>query len=372
MRILLWCDSFWPEIGGLEVLCVELIRGLVRRGHACAVITDIRTETGQARSAELGDVPIHRLPLRDCLMTSDLKAVRALRREVARLVDDFNPDVIHVNAHHCSVYYFIQQQRARYTPSILTLHDRYLFEPGGPLGNYLLDHAHSLIAISESMQRDILRFNSGLESKLHLIPNSLSLPNVEPAPLPWPPKLMAFGRIVRDKGFDLALEAFARIAPEFPGVNLTIAGDGVELDDLKRLAKKLGLVGRVEFPGWIDPHDIPALLNLHSVVLIPVRWQEPFGLVVLQSAQMGRPVVASASGAIPEIVSEGETGSLFEIENIPDFSSKLRALLQDRNRMEAWGRQARARACGKFGFNRFIASYEERYAAAIAAAKKSG
>lgn len=372
MRILFWCDSFWPEIGGLEVFCLELSTALAKRGHSCAVITDDRTGTIGGSAPRHGEVNIHRFQFAGRLRERRLPEMLATRRDLARVVEELNPDVIHVNTHHSSVYFLIHQQKIRRRPSILTLHDRYLFQSRGPLSDAVLRDATAITAISGLMRDEILAFDPTLAPKLQLIPNALPVPEIEPAPLPWPPRLLAFGRVVHEKGFDLAIEAFVRVAAACPEVTLTLAGDGDELDSLKSLAQKTGFASRIHFTGWIEPHEIPALLNRHSIVLMPSRWREPFGLVAVQAAQMGRPIVAAASGAIPEIVVDGVTGCLFENENVADFAAKLRALVDDRARAGTLGKQARSHALAKFSFDRFVTAYEDCYAAAVAARRHLG
>ena len=92
--------------------------------------------------------------------------------------------------------------------------------------------------------------------------NGLETPPFPPKPLPVDvPRLLCLGRLVPDKGFDLALAALASIAEGFPHVRLVIAGDGPERPALEQQTAELGLSNVVEFAGWIAPDAVPALMN---------------------------------------------------------------------------------------------------------------
>ena len=120
------------------------------------------------------------------------------------------------------------------------------------------------------------------------------MPDLEPTPPPFDaPRVLYAGRLVREKGVDVAIDAFAAITTRFPKAHLVIAGDGVTRQDLEQQVVDLCLQDRVEFVGWVDPEKMPALINSSTIVVMPSRWEEPFGLVALQAAQMARPIVAT-------------------------------------------------------------------------------
>jgi glycogen(starch) synthase len=175
------------------------------------------------------------------------------------------------------------------------------------------------------------------------------------------PRLLCLGRIVDEKGFDLALEAFASLVDRFPEARLVIAGDGPARAGLEYRATLLGLVDTVEFIGWVAPEKVPELINTTSVVVIPSRWREPFCLVALQAAQMARPVVATRVGGLPEIVVHGQTGLLVERENSSAIAEAIAFLLEHPDVAAQMGRDARSRARDVFSWERFVDSYDALY-----------
>jgi glycosyltransferase involved in cell wall biosynthesis len=117
-----------------------------------------------------------------------------------------------------------------------------------------------------------------------------------------PFSLLAVGRLVRQKGYDVLLRALAEIRSQQPGTALTVAGQGPERPRLERLASTLGVSESVSFAGWV--RDIPALMASHDLLVHPARW-EGFGVVLLEAMRARLPIVASAVGAIPEVIAEG-------------------------------------------------------------------
>jgi len=135
----------------------------------------------------------------------------------------------------------------------------------------------------------------------------------------------------------------AFVRARLPTARLIIAGDGELRGDLERRAAALGVADAVELTGWVQPCDVPALLNRASVVVVPSRC-EPFGLVALEAGQMARPVVAFRVGGLPEIVADGRTGLLVDEGNSAALAAAILRLLLNPGEAAEMGRRARERA----------------------------
>jgi hypothetical protein len=101
MRILIWTDAFWPEIGGMEVFLMRLVTELQRRGHACEIVTGRRGELGPDFDHYLG-VPVHRFDFESALMTRNLSEARTIVEECNRVIDNFRPDPLEKHFLLCS------------------------------------------------------------------------------------------------------------------------------------------------------------------------------------------------------------------------------------------------------------------------------
>jgi len=173
-------------------------------------------------------------------------------------------------------------------------------------------------------------------------------------------RLLCLGRLVPSKGFDVALHAFRAIAARHPAARLVVAGDGTERRSLEELAVHLNVAERVEFVGRVRPNETGALIAASTLILMPSR-EETFGLVALETAQQGRPIVASRVEGLAEIVADGDTGVLVPPGDATALGAAACALLDDRERCARMGRRARQRVAERFSWERHLDSYEALY-----------
>ncbi len=200
--------------------------------------------------------------------------------------------------------------------------------------NHLVGNTHGIVAW--------LRARGIAESRTHYLPNFVDdCAGTAPAArasLGIPadaPMLLGLGRLHRDKGFDIALRALARL----PGAHLAIAGSGPEEAALRSLAASLGVAGRAHFLGW--RRDAGALLAACDVFLCSSRG-EPLGNMVLEAWSARRPVVALAALGPAELIAADETGILVPLEDEAALAAALARVLAGRDlaqRLAAAGRE---------------------------------
>jgi glycosyltransferase involved in cell wall biosynthesis len=183
------------------------------------------------------------------------------------------------------------------------------------------------------------------------------------------PLLASVSRLFAQKGQRELLRAFARVREAVPDAWLLIVGaDAVEVhggsftEELKRLARDLGMAQRVVFTG--ERPDIPRIMAACDVFSMP-SFEEPFGLVYLEAMAMQRPVAALDNGGTPEVVEHGRSGLLAPSGDVDAFAANLVALLKDgglRARMGAYGR---ARVLEYFNAQRMARDAGEAYEAVL-------
>ena len=159
------------------------------------------------------------------------------------------------------------------------------------------------------------------------------------------------GRLVRQKGSDLALQAFAKADKHHPRSRLVIIGDGPERGRLEAQAGRLALADSVIFTGWVD--DASSLMPAFDMVVAPSRW-EGFGLVVLEAMSHGLPVIASRAGALPEVVADGETGLLVPSESPDALADAMESLLSAPHRAADMGRAGKTRLAESFSVGKMV------------------
>lgn len=361
MRVLFWSPAFWPEIGGVQLFGAQLLPALRDRGYEISVVTRRYTSAVPLQDTFEG-IPIRRFSFRSALSPGNIEAMAGLRRELSELKRAFAPDLIHVNAPDATTFFHLTTLHAHRAPTLLTLHGLW---PGQSGENHsilqqVLESSTWTTSCSLYTLQEARRIAPRIDSCSSVIYNGRRTPDTEPGPLPFGrPKLLCLGRLSKEKGFDLAIHAFAYLAPRFPNVRVVIAGDGPERDALVTQTSELGLSDRVDFVGWVAPNDVPALIGTATVVLVPSRW-EGFGLAALEAGLMERPVVASSVGGLNEIVKDGETGILVPVD-ADNLADAIVYLLTHPERAIDMGRAAREHAVDQFGWSRHVQAYDDLY-----------
>lgn len=362
MRILYWNPLYWPQIGGMEVAGATLLRALRARGHTASVVTSHDT-LDLPDEEEHDGIPIRRFPFRRALATRDPRLLLDSQRRVAEHKRAFQPDLVHVNLPDPGAVVHLRTLGAHPAKLVVTIHASIAMEDGGrdSLVGALLRDADWVVAPSAAILHPVRRAMPGLaprSSVIHYGLEALAEPPSAPADEPC---VLCPGRLIREKGFDLAITAFASLEDRFPRARLVLAGDGPERPRLERQARDLGIAHRTHFAGWVPPARMPAVLSAASVVVVPSRWEDAFPVVALEAAWMARPVVAAGVGGLPESVADGETGLLVEPEDARGLADALATMLEDPDRAARMGRAARERARTTFGVERYADDYEQLY-----------
>jgi glycogen synthase len=364
MRILFWSELAWPHVGGVEILTRKLMVALCRRGHQVMLIAshadlplpDERIEDG---------ILVHRLPMQETLTLRRLDLYAQTKRRLVRLKQDFQPDAVHVNFPSPSVLLHWSSSAPNSAPSLLSIHHTLADLTAGPdtLVGRSLRAAAWIVSNSRCTYDDTIRGYPQARDRCSMIYNGLDHPPEPVTALPWdPPRVLCLGRLTRDKGFDVALAAFAEVRRAIPNCRLTVAGNGPEFDTLNALAGSLAIRDAVDFPGWVAPADAKRLLNSATVVIVPSLVRESFGLVALEAMQMGRPVIAADTGALPELVTHQETGLVTPVGDARALASAIVRVLSNRELAAGMGAAGRRRALEDFGLDRYVQEYESLYA----------
>ena len=364
MRVLYWTQAFWPHVGGIEVSAVRLLPGLQPRGFQFEVVTS-HGSLALPDEDRFDGIPLHRFDFYRALAERRPAQIIALTQRLARLKRDFKPDLIHINFSDPSIFFHLRTAAAHPAPLVLSF--RLMVETtvdglDHTLLGQALRSADWVTANSNATLADVRQRAPEIESRSSIIYERGAMPGLVPAPLPFaPPVLLCLGRLVEEKGIDLALTAFGALAGRFPAARLIVAGDGPARPALEQQAAALGVANRVKFTGWVSPDNVPALMNEATCVVVPSRWREAFGQVALEAAQMGRPVIAARVGGLPEVVLHGKTGLLFERNDNAGLGEAIAYLLERPAEAERMGRAARKWARATFDWPAYLDAHETIY-----------
>jgi glycosyltransferase involved in cell wall biosynthesis len=215
-----------------------------------------------------------------------------------------------------------------------------------------LHRADATIAYSLRVVRH-LRANGAHDA--HFVPLFVPAPDRSPAPATGRRVLFA-GRVVPAKGLDVLLRALSLI-----DADLEVCGDGWYMPKAQALASRLGVRERVVFSGWRSSTELDRAYAEAALTVMPSVWPEPFGLAGLEALVRKRPVVASATGGIPEWLHHGRSGLLVPPGDHQALASALSSLLDDPERRQAMGAYGRSLIQAQFSEARHVEALARVY-----------
>lgn len=336
MRIVGIGKFYPPEYhGGLESAVAALNAELVRRG--CVVTCVVAAARGRGGVAEQDGVRVVRAGSLGTLLSQPLAPglVPAVRREDA--------DVVHL--HHPNPLGDVAALADRRRPLVVTQHSdvvrqRPLWPIYGPVVRAVFRRARFVVVASENYRRTS-RELAGFDAKVRVIPYGIVVERFAAGPAvveraralraAWGarPVVLAVGRLVGYKGFDVLLEAAAGLE-----ATTVVVGTGPEEARLRTLAPP----GTV-FAGRVSDADLPAYYHACDVFCLPsVTIAEAFGVVLLEAMACGRPLVTtSLPTGVTAVNRDGVTGLVVPPADAGALREALRALLADPARRRAMG-----------------------------------
>lgn len=230
------------------------------------------------------------------------------------------------------------------TPFVLTVHGSDIYiAPGIPgvtaMTLAMLRRCARVLAVS----RDLARATAGLGypiEQVEVLPDGIDLDRFTPGDSHREPLLLFVGSLIKRKGADILLRAFAELRVAHPEVRLAIVGDGPERVSLERQAADLGLTDRVDFVGPQSQKQIASWMQRARLFVLPSR-EEALGIVLLEALASATPCVASCVGGVPDIVAE-DVGVLVPPEDPAALAQAIATLLREPARWSALQQRARA------------------------------
>ena len=345
MNVALFASAFHPHFGGVEELVRQLAHELQRRGHGVIVLTN-RWPRDLPAFEEFEGLPVYRLPFRTA--EKSLKSQLTYRfthericTQTLRILDRHAIDVIHVQCVGGNAHYALRAANTLALPLVVSLQGELsmdatrLFERSAFARETMrsaLNEADFITACSRQTLAEAESFlGTAFAAPSQVVRNGIRVADFAGvSPFQHPRRyLLGIGRHVPQKGFDVLLRAMALLRRGGrKDVDLVLAGDGPEKPALELLANELGVRDRVVFFGRCDRPTTASLFAGCELFVLPSR-HEPFGIVNLEAMACGKPVVASRTGGVPEIVRHGETGWLVPPGDPAALAMGIAAVLDD-------------------------------------------
>lgn len=378
LRVLMLSWEFPPaNVGGLGRHVYDLGEALGRRGHTVCVIT-LADPGAAARTERVGGMTVYRVPrppeggdfpvwvwqFNQALVQAALAAAAA-----------GGPFQV-VHSHDWLVGQAGMALQARWrVPLVGTIHATEKGRQNGIYEDmqqviheeewYLSAAARQLITVSRAMAAEVSESFRVPPERLHVIYNGVAaaspadprLLGRQRVAVGGEPYLFFIGRLVREKGVQVAIEALSRVAAP---LRLVVAGRGPQEPELRNLAQHLGVADRVHFVGRVTDAEKGAWLQGAAAGLVPSLY-EPFGIVALEVMAAGVPVVVSATGGLSEIVADGVDGCKVPPGDAAALADAISGLVADPGRAGALAAAGLAKAAEQFGWGAIAAQTEAVY-----------
>jgi glycogen(starch) synthase len=365
-RVLILSWEYPPLIeGGLARHVRKLSENLALGETEVHVLT--RGSEESPPEEEVAGVRIHRVrePKRPTDLSEFVAWVERMNADMlaagVELGDRFEFDLVH--GHDWLVAMACDHLARRFAcPLVTTIHATEFGRHQGWVDKHPQSHIHGVerwitnrsdrvLACSYYMREQIADIFDVPEERVTVIPNGIDpgdlLSHDEPelrrlrAEFARPDEklVLLIGRLVYEKGFQLALEAMPRLIDAVPGTRFLVAGSGTHEQELKRQAAELGLLERGTFLGWIGDDVLHSLYRIADVCVVPSIY-EPFGLVALEAMASDCPCIVADTGGLREVVPHNEAGLRFRARDPESLGEMVERVLTDpelRDRLVAEG-----------------------------------
>ena len=372
MKIAIATPVYYPMINGVAMFSYNLARGLAARGNEVVVITPshnckkhvedeegVRVQYLKSFDVKVYPDQIHDVPKKKLVYKHGLKAAAFPNRQIKKILDDFKPDVVHVQGSDPVGVVTVKYAKKHQIPVVATEHNQpevlteSLHMPGvmrkpvnSMLSNYFRKRQlkSDYATMPTQLAIDKLTAGKDIDVPIEAVSNGVDLTAFKPGKAKKDiyniynvpegvPTILYIGRVDPEKKVDTVLRAFARFLDKHKLDKLSktlfvVVGDGVALSDLKTEAKKLGISDSVRFLGRVTAPDLYEVYKMGDV-FVTASQIETQGIVLIEAAATGLPLIAVDGGAVAEVCRNNMNGILLNPDDKEGMSEAISKILSD-------------------------------------------
>ncbi len=362
MRVLIANDQHWPMKSGVATAARTLAQGLAARGHDVLVVAPSQTGRGYNETDENYEIMRIRsfgLPFR-----KNLRVSVTYDREMRRILDEFKPDVVHVQTQltvglgmlRAAVHHRIPVVATNHVmPDNMIKNIKLLSPVSRPLSYFMSEYGTMLYRGAKRIvmptESAIKLFNTTrIEAPAVAISNGINLDRFRPLKpsdeifekfrIPRDKPLISYiGRLDEEKHIHILVQALELLHWSGHDFHAVIVGAGNASDGLHDLVETLRLDDRVTFTGLVSDDDLQQLHRVGDIYAMPSP-TELQCLAMLEAMASGKPVVAVDAGALGELCLTDENGYLIPVDDVEAMAQALLKLLDHPKRRTAYGKRS--------------------------------
>ena len=385
MKVCFISPSYLPTVGGTEVALYELGKRLVKKGCEITLVTlSSDNQVGYLDDSGVLICHVH-VPAESFLMRPSAYYGRLFPppfteicalRSIMMLNKLKRFDVLH----QFHVFYLgatsVFSKKILRKPLVTSLMGWDTYDPIHPLSKYLNPYLGFVISNSDGMVSPartpaIYSAEQLFKKEIRIIPHGVD-------PIRFNPDVsggvcrqklgiakseivvLSVQRLDKRKDLESLLYAIRRVVRENHSVKFLIVGKGKEKSNLVELARKLEILDRIVFLGFVDPEDLPEYYSVCDIFVLHSLYEQ-FGIVLVEAMACGKPVISTNVGAIPEVVENGRTGLLVEPKNPEHLAGAILKLADDAYLRKKMGVEGRQKVEREYDWDIIVDEYLEYY-----------
>lgn len=391
LRVCLVSYEFPPYPGGEGSYTRDLMNSLKSQGVTVTLVSPDWTNQHPRSNDKSIESSIHVNPIKLPGLKTTSFMIRA-NRKVRKMVTNF--DIVHYTNDYCG---FSLSRSQLGIPVFATIHHTHALEFASTaefakqkkglfsrlrylisqkalarLERSTLEKADIVVAVSDYTAKNAIDLYPSIKERTHVVLNSVDDRRFSPEidgsgfrskfGLGSDPTALYVGRFARSKGIEYLIESFKSVVKKIPNAKLMLVGSGTREteESIKSLVHDLGLSSSIILAGKINDEDLPTVYASSDVLVLP-SLVEGFGLVLLEAMAVGKPVVSTLVGPIPELISDGEQGLLVPRGDSNALASAILTVLEDRSLAKKMGEKGRQRVLESFTFEKLASQMTTLY-----------
>lgn len=297
---------------------------------------------------------------------------KSVIKDICKIIEDNEIKIVRTHQYHANLYGRIAAKICKVPCVVASVHNIYTRDKKihrRIINSVLAKFTDKIVAVSEEVKKDILKYDRIPEDKIEVIYNGID-PDIFSNEFDKEnikkslgidlkaPVIGTVGRLTMQKGQIYLLEAISKIKDKFPHIKVLIVGDGPLMENLKNYTKSSGISENVIFTG--SRRDVTALLSIMDIFVFPSLW-EGLPNALIEAMAAGKAIIASDLKPIREVLDSKKTGILIPPTNSDAIAESIELLLKDRNLIDNMGQVAKNRAFSCFNIKTTVKIYEELF-----------